>query len=107
MKSIKIKKAQARQKKQKGVCFPKEREVQKPIAEINWYEGWNAKVYRHVYNKNSSGKIERNRTTKRKTEGNLGKELGKLRNDMKEIKKAVMNKNKDWITKMRTKKTAK
>ena len=75
--------------------FSKGREAQKAMTEIKWYEDFNLKVYRHVYYKNSSGKIENNRNTKRKTEGNLGKELGKLRNDMKEIKKAVMNKNKD------------
>ena len=41
------------------------------------------------------------------TEGNLRKGLGKLRNDMKEIQKALMNKNKNWVKKMRRKETAK
>ena len=39
------------------VCFSKEREVQKAITEIKWYEGWNGEVDRNVYNKNGSCKI--------------------------------------------------
>ena len=41
--------------------------------------------------------INRNitQTDKRKKEGDLEKELEKMRNDFKEIKKAIMNKNKD------------
>ena len=53
-----------------------------------------------MYNKNSSGKIssisedkqEHNTNTNRKTEGNLENELEKMRNDISEIKKAIMNK---------------
>ena len=35
--------------------------------------------------------------TKKKTERDLEKELEKIRNDVREIKKAVVNKNKDWL----------
>ena len=42
-------------------------------------------------------KINRNtkQTQKRKTEGDLEKKLEKMRNEIKEIKKPIMNKNKD------------
>ena len=40
-------------------------------------------------------KINRNITQTEKKEGDLEKELEKIRNDIKEIKKAIMNKNKD------------
>ena len=33
------------------VSFWKERETQKAITEIKWYESWNAEVYRNVYKK--------------------------------------------------------
>ena len=56
-----------------------------------------------MYNKNSRGKIsslsedkqKQNRNTKRKTEGSLEKELEVMRNDIKKIKTAIINKNKD------------
>ena len=52
-------------------------------------------------NKNNPGRIssiyedkqEHNTNTKRKTEG----DLEKMSNDIKEIKKIIMNKNKDWL----------
>ena len=77
------------------VCFSKEREAQKAITEIKWYGGWNSEEYRNMYNKNSSGKIsnisedkqEHNTNTNKKTEGILEKELEKMRNDIKQIKK--------------------
>ena len=105
IKRIKVKEVQTGQKKQAMVCFSKEREAQKAITEITWYEGWNGEVYRNVYNKNTNGKIlimyedkqEHNTNTKRKTEGNIKKELEKMRNDIKEIKKAIMNKNEGWL----------
>ena len=105
IKRIKVKEVQTEQKKQAMVCFSKEREAQKAITEITWYEGWNGEVYRNVYNKNTNGKIlimyedkqEHNTNTKRKTEGNIKKELEKMRNDIKEIKKAIMNKNEGWL----------
>ena len=105
IKRIKVKEVQTEQKKQAMVCFSKEREAQKAITEIMWYEGWNGEVYRNVYNKNTNGKIlimyedkqEHNTNTKRKTEGNIKKELEKMRNDIKEIKKAIMNKNEGWL----------
>ena len=105
VKSIKIKEVQTGQKKQAMVCFLKERAAQEAITEIKGYEGWNAAVYRNVYNKKSTGKIssryedkqEHNTNRKNKKEGDLEKELEKMRNDIKEIKKAIMNKNKDWL----------
>ena len=105
IKRIKVKEVQTEQKKQAMVCFSKEREAQKAITEITWYEGWNGEVYRNVYNKNTNGKIlimyedkqEHNTNTKRKTEGNIKKELEKMRNDIKEIKKAIMDKNEGWL----------
>ena len=105
IKRIKVKEVQTGQKKQAMVCFSNEREAQKAITEITWYEGWNGEVYRNVYNKNTNGKIlimyedtqEHNTNTKRKTEGNIKKELEKMRNDIKEIKKAIMNKNEGWL----------
>ena len=57
-----------RQKRDSGLFL--KIEAQKSILEIKWYEGSNAEVYRHVYNKNSSSKIKHNRDTKRKTEKN-------------------------------------
>ena len=56
-----------------------------------------------MYNKNISGKIsniyedkqEHNSAKKRKTKKHLEKELEKMRTDIKKIKKAIMNKNKD------------
>ena len=36
-------------------------------------------------------------TQKRKTERDLGKELEEMRNDIKEIKKVIMNKTKDLL----------
>ena len=105
IKRIKVKEVQTEQKKQAMVCFSKEREAQKAITEITWYEGWNGEVYRNVYNKNTNGKIlimyedkqEHNTNTKRKTEGNIKKELEKMRSDIKEIKKAIMDKNEGWL----------
>ena len=85
------------------VCFSKEREAQEAIIEIKEYEGWNAEVDRNVHNKKSTGKIssryedkqEHNTNRKNKKEGDLEKELEKMRNDIKGTKKAIMNKNKD------------
>ena len=102
VKNIKIKEIQTEQKKQAMVCFLKESEAQEAITEIKWYEGWNAEVYRNVYNVKSTGKIssryedkqEHNPNRKKKKEGDLEKELEKMRNDVKEINKN-MNKNKD------------
>ena len=115
IKRIKVKEVQTGQKKQAMVCFSKEREAQKDITEITWYEGWNGEVYRNVYNKNTNGKIlimyedtqEHNTNTKRKTEGNIKKELEKMRNDIKEIKKAIMNKMKVGQKQMRTQEASK
>ena len=56
-KCIKIKEVQTGQKKQVMVCFSKESEGQEAITEIKWNEGWNAEVYRNVYNKKRTGKI--------------------------------------------------
>ena len=62
------------------VSFWKERETQKAITEIKWYESWNAEVYRNVYKKQwqnfkqilrKAGNIT---NTKRKIVGNLDKE---------------------------------
>ena len=105
VKSIKIKEVQTKQKKQAMVCFSKESEAQKAITEIKLYEGWNAEVYRNMYNKNNSVKIsslskdnqEQNWNTKRKIEENLGSELEKTKTDTKEIKNVIMKKNKDWL----------
>ena len=105
VKSIKIKEVQTKQKKQAMVCFSKEREIQKAITEIKLYEGWNAEVYRNMYNKNNNVKIsslskdnqEQNWNTKRKIEENLGSELEKTKNDTKEIKNVIMKKSKDWL----------
>ena len=41
-------------------------------------------------------KKEHNTNRKNKKEGDLGKELEKMRNDIKEIKKAIIKKNKNW-----------
>ena len=98
VKSIKIKQVQTGQKKEAMVCFSKEREAQKTITEIKWYKGWNQEVYRNVCNKSRSGKIsgiyegkqEHNTNRKRKTEGKLEKESETMRNDSKEIKKAII-----------------
>ena len=57
VKSIKIKEVQTGQKKQAMVCFSKESEAQEAITEIKWYEGWNAEVYRNVYDKQRTDKI--------------------------------------------------
>ena len=94
IKSIKIKEIQTGQKKQAMVCFLKESETQEAITEIKWYEGWSAEVYRNVYNVKSTGKIssryedkqEHNTNRKKKKEGDLEKELEKMRNDIKDIK---------------------
>ena len=40
------------------VCFSKEKEVQKSITEIKWYEGWNGEVYRNVYIKTAVAKFQ-------------------------------------------------
>ena len=40
------------------VCFSKERETQEAITEIKRYEGWNAEVYRNVYNKKGLAKFQ-------------------------------------------------
>ena len=101
VKSIKIKEVQTGQKKQAMVCFLKERAAQEAITEMKGYEGWNAAVYRNVYNNNSTGKIssryedkqEHNTNRKNKKEGDLEKELEKMRNDIKEVEKAIMNNN--------------
>ena len=96
----KIKEVQTGQKKQAMVCFSKQTEAQEAIAEIKWREGWNAKVYRNVHNMQRTGKIssmyedkqEHNTNTKKETEGDLEKKVEKMRDDMKEIKKAIMKK---------------
>ena len=101
----KIKEVQTGQKKQAMVCFSKQTEAQDAIAEIKWHECWNTKVYRNVHNTHRTGKIssmyedkqEHNTNTKKQTEGDLEKKVEKMRNDMKEIKKAIMKKNKDWL----------
>ena len=38
-----------------------------------------------------------NASTKKKTEGDLETKLEKMRNYIKEIKKVIVNKNKDWL----------
>ena len=56
-----------------------------------------------MYNKKALAKFqtvcedkqEHNTSAKKKTEGDLEKELEKLRNDIREIKNAIMKKNKD------------
>ena len=58
VKSIKIKEVQTGQKKHAMVCFSKEREAQEAITEIKGYEGWNAEVYRNVYNKKVLAKFQ-------------------------------------------------
>ena len=76
VKSIKIKEVQAGQKKQSMACFSKKRKAQETVTEIKGYEGWNAEVYRSVYNKKSTGKIsswyedkqKHNKQEKEKTE---------------------------------------
>ena len=102
VKIIKIKEVQTGHKKQTMVFFSKERETQEAITEIEGYEGWNAEVYRSVYNKKSTGKIlsryedkHEHNTKRKKKKVDLEKELEKMRNNIKEIKKAIMNKNKD------------
>ena len=40
------------------VCFSKESEAQETITEIKGYEGWNAEVYRNVYNKKVLAKFQ-------------------------------------------------
>ena len=105
VKIIKIKEVQTGQKKQAMVCFSKESEIQEVITETKWCEVLNSEVYRNVYNKQRTSKISRiyedkqehNTSTKSKTEGDLEKELEKMRNDIKEIKKSILNKNKDWL----------
>ena len=82
VKSIKIKELQTGQKKQVMVCFSKERETQEAITETKRYEGWNAEVYRNVYNKKRTGKIssrnedkqEYSTNRKKKKEGDLEKD---------------------------------
>ena len=58
VKSIKIKEVQTGQKTHAMVCFSREREAQEAITEIKSYEGWNAEVYRNVYNKKALAKFQ-------------------------------------------------
>ena len=59
------------------------------MTEIKQYKSSNAEVYRNVYNKQKTGKISRiyedkqkhNTNAKKKTEGDLEKELEEMIND--------------------------
>ena len=85
VKSIKNRSTNRQKKKQTIVCFSKERETQIAKTLTKWYEGWNAEVYRNMYNKNGRVKIlsicedkqEQDTKTKRKLKENLEKELEK------------------------------
>ena len=100
VKSIKIKEVQTAQKKQAMVCFSKERDAQEAITEIKRYQGWNPEVYRNVYNTKSTGKMSSRYEDKQEHNTNGKKKeiqkrnQKKMRNDTKEIKKAILNKNK-------------
>ena len=58
-----------------------------------------------MYNKKALAKFqtvyedkqEHNTSAKKKTKGDLEKESEKHRNDIREIKNAIMKKNKDWL----------